>query len=249
MSYDPFALEGKTILITGASSGIGRATAIECSKLGARCVITGRNAERLQETFEMLEGSNHVQIITDLTNVESMEQLVAEVPQLDGLVNNAGIGYNKPMAFIKQSDLDAMFDTNTFAPVMLTKLIAKKKKLNKGASIVFTSSIAAMRETMGNAVYSMTKAAIASFARTCALELGEKGIRVNSVHPGMVETKLIHDGAVSEDDLQNDMQNNYPLKRYGRPEEIAWTIVYLLSDATAWVTGSQFVIDGGFHLK
>ena len=249
MSYNPFALEGKTILITGASSGIGRATAIECSKLGARCVITGRNAERLQETFEMLEGSNHVQIITDLTNVKSMEQLVAEVPQLDGLVNNAGIGYNKPMAFIKQSDLDAMFDTNTFAPVMLTKLIAKKKKLTKGASIVFTSSIAAMREKMGNAVYSMTKAAIASFAKTCALELGDKGIRVNSVHPGMVETKLIHDGAVSEDDLQYDMNNNYPLKRYGRPEEIAWTIVYLLSDATAWVTGSQFVIDGGFHLK
>ncbi len=249
MSYNPFTLEGKTILITGASSGIGRATAIECSKLGARCVITGRNTERLQETFEMMESSDHIQIVSDLTNAESMEQLVAELPDLDGLVNNAGIGYNKPMAFIKQADLDAMFDTNTFAPVMLTKLITKKKKLNKGASIVFTSSIVAMRETMGNAVYSMTKSAIASFAKTCALELGEKGIRVNSVHPGMVETKLIHDGAVSEDDLQNDMQNNYPLKRYGRPDEIAWAIIYLLSDATAWVTGSQIVIDGGFHLK
>lgn len=247
--YNPFSLEGKTILITGASSGIGRATAIECSKLGARCVITGRNTERLQETLEMMDGSNHVQIVANLTNAESMEQLVAELPELDGLVNNAGIGYNKPMAFIKQSDLDAMFDTNTFAPVMLTKLIAKKKKLNKGASIVFTSSIAAMRETMGNAVYSMTKSAITSFAKTCALELGDKGIRVNSVHPGMVETKLIHDGAVSEVDLQNDMQNNYPLKRYGRPDEIAWAIIYLLSDATAWVTGSQIVIDGGFHLK
>lgn len=247
--YNPFSLEGKTILITGASSGIGRATAIECSKLGARCVITGRNAERLQETLEMMDGSNHVQIVANLTNAESMEQLVAELPELDGLVNNAGIGYNKPIAFIKQSDLDAMFDTNTFAPVMLTKLIAKKKKLNKGASIVFTSSIAAMRETMGNAVYSMTKSAITSFAKTCALELGDKGIRVNSVHPGMVETKLIHDGAVSEVDLQNDMQNNYPLKRYGRPDEIAWAIIYLLSDATAWVTGSQIVIDGGFHLK
>ena len=249
MNYNPFSLEGKTILITGASSGIGKATAIECSKLGAHVVVTGRDAARLQETFDQLEGEGHLQIIADLTNPESMDQLVAEVPQLDGLVNNAGIGYNKPMAFIKQSDLDAMFDTNTFAPVLLTKLIVKKKKLNKGASIVFTSSIAAMRETMGNAIYSMTKAAIASFAKTCALELGEKGIRVNSVHPGMVETKLIHDGAVSEEDLQNDMNNNYPLKRYGRPEEIAWAIAYLLSDATAWVTGSQLVIDGGFHLK
>lgn len=249
MNYNPFSLGGKTILITGASSGIGRATAIECSKLGAHVVITGRDAARLQETFDQLEGEGHQQIIADLTNPEALEQLVAETPQLDGLVNNAGIGYNKPMAFIKQSDLDAMFDTNTFAPVMLTKLMAKKKKLNKGASIVFTSSIASMRETTGNAVYSMTKAAIASFAKTCALELGDKGIRVNSVHPGMVETKLIHDGAVSEEDLRNDMENNYPLKRYGRPEEIAWTIAYLLSDATAWVTGSQIVIDGGFHLK
>ena len=249
MNYNPFSLDGKTILITGASSGIGKATAIECSKLGAHVVITGRDAARLQETFDQLEGDGHLQIIADLTNPESMDQLVADVPQLDGLVNNAGIGYNKPMAFIKQSDLDAMFDTNTFAPVLLTKLIAKKKKMNKGASIVFTSSIAAMCETMGNAIYSMTKAAIASFSKTCALELGDKGIRVNSVHPGMVETKLIHDGAASEEDLQNDMNNNYPLKRYGRPEEIAWAIAYLLSDATAWVTGSQLVIDGGFHMK
>lgn len=246
--YNPFSLEGKTILVTGASSGIGRTTAIECSKLGAHVVITGRNAERLQETFNLLEGSGHMQILADLTDTESLEHLVNEMPQLDGLVNNAGIGYNKPVTFIKSSDLDAMFDTNTYAPVMLTKLAMKKKKINKGGSIVFTSSIAALVENMGNAVYSMSKAAIMSFAKTCALEFAEKGIRVNSVHPGMVETKLIHGGAISEDDMQKDMQN-YPLKRYGRPEEIAWSIIYLLSDASAWVTGSQSVIDGGMHLK
>lgn len=248
MSYNPYSLEGKTILITGASSGIGRVTAIECSKLGAHVVIIGRNAERLQETLDQLEGDGHMQIIADLTDAESLEQLVAEIPQIDGLVNNAGIGYNKPVAFIKQSDMDAMFGTNTFAPVMLTKMVMKKKKMNKGGSIVFTSSIAALVENMGNSVYSMTKAAIMSFAKTCALEFAEKGIRVNSVHPGMVETKLIHDGAISEDDMQKDMQN-YPLKRYGRPEEIAWSIIYLLSDASAWVTGTQSVIDGGVHLK
>lgn len=246
--YNPFSLEGKTILVTGASSGIGRTTAIECSKLGAHVVITGRNAERLQETFNLLEGSGHMQILADLTDTESLEHLVNEMPQLDGLVNNAGIGYNKPVTFIKSSDLDAMFDTNTYAPVMLTKLAMKKKKIKKGGSIVFTSSIAALVENMGNAVYSMSKAAIMSFAKTCALEFADKGIRVNSVHPGMVETKLIHGGAISEDDMQKDMQN-YPLKRYGRPEEIAWSIIYLLSDASAWVTGSQSVIDGGMHLN
>ena len=246
--YNPFSLEGKKILVTGASSGIGRITAIECSKLGASVVITGRNAERLQETYNQLEGDGHMQIIADLTNAESLEQLVNELPQLDGLVNNAGIGYNKPIPFVKSSDLDAMFGTNTYAPVMLTKLAIKKKKINRGGSIVFTSSIAALVENMGNSVYSMSKAAIMSFAKTCALEFAEKGIRVNSVHPGMVETKLIHGGAISEDDMQKDMQN-YPLKRYGRPEEIAWSIIYLLSDSSAWVTGSQSVIDGGMHLK
>lgn len=246
--YNPFSLEGKTILVTGASSGIGRTTAIECSKLGAHVVITGRNAERLQETFNLLEGKGHVQILADLTDAESLEHLVNEMPQLDGLVNNAGIGYNKPVTFIKSSDLDAMFGTNTYAPVMLTKLAMKKKKINKGGSIVFTSSIAALVENMGNSVYSMTKAAIMSFSKTCALEFAEKGIRVNSVHPGMVETKLIHGGAVSEEDMQKDMQT-YPLKRYGRPEEIAWSIIYLLSDASAWVTGSQSIIDGGMHLN
>lgn len=248
MSYNPFTLEGKTILITGASSGIGRATAIECAKLGAHVVITGRNAERLQETFDQLEGDGHMQILADLTDAESLEQLVVEIPQVDGLVNNAGVGYTKPIPFIKASDLEAMFNTNTYAPVLLTKLAMKKKKINKGGSIVFTSSIAAMTEGMGNSVYSMTKAAIMSFAKTCALEFAEKGIRVNSVHPGMVETKLIHGGAISEDDMQKDMQN-YPLKRYGQPEEIAWSIIYLLSDASAWVTGTQSVIDGGVHLK
>lgn len=246
--YNPFSLEGKTILVTGASSGIGRTTAIECSKLGAHVVITGRNTERLQETFKLLEGSGHMQILADLTDTESLEHLVNEMPQLDGLVNNAGIGYNKPVTFIKSSDLDAMFGTNTYAPVMLTKLAMKKKKINKGGSIVFTSSIAALVENMGNAVYSMSKAAIMSFAKTCALEFADKGIRVNSVHPGMVETKLIHGGAISEDDMQKDMQN-YPLKRYGQPEEIAWSVIYLLSDASAWVTGTQSVIDGGVHLK
>lgn len=248
MSYNPYSLEGKTILVTGASSGIGRATAIECAKLGAHVVITGRNAERLQETFDQLEGDGHSQIIADLTNQEELEQLVNEMPQLDGLVNNAGIGGVKPITFIKQNDLDSMFGANTYAPVILTKLLMKKKKINQGGSIVFISSIAAMRGGIGNSVYSMTKAAIMSFAKCCALEFAEKNIRVNSVHPGMVETPLIHNGAISEDDLKIDLQN-YPLGRYGKPQDIAWSIVYLLSDASAWVTGIQFIIDGGAQLK
>ena len=150
MNYNPYSLEGKTVLITGASSGIGRATAIECSKLGAHCVITARNEERLQATLAAREGEGHSMIIADLTNTEDMERLANEVPELDGLVNNAGIAHTKLISFLKQSDLDNVFGTNAFAPVMLTKWLLKKKKIKNEGSIVFTSSIAAMCANLGN---------------------------------------------------------------------------------------------------
>ncbi len=248
MSYNPFSLEGKTIFITGASSGIGRVTAIECSKLGAKVVITGRNTERLQETFDLLEGNGHMQIIADLTNAESLEQLVAEMPQLDGLVNNAGVAQMKLISFLRRSDLDEIFSVNTYSPVLLTKSLIKNKKINKGGSIVFMSSVAAMSSDIGNAVYGMSKSALQAFSGYCALELAAKRIRVNSVHPGAVETNMICNGVLSEEDRQKDVLR-YPLGRYGKPEDIAWAIIYLLSDASSWVTGTQLVIDGGFLLN
>ena len=249
MSYNPFSLEGKTILVTGASSGIGRATAIECSKLGAKVVITGRNAERLQDTLDQLEGDGHMQIIADLDNEKDIENLVTDLPVIDGLVNNAGIAHTKPFSFIRKDDLESVFATNTFAPILLTRAILKKKKMAKKSSIVFISSMAALNGLApANSVYGASKAAIMLFSEYAALELADKGIRVNSVHPGMVDTPLIHNTTISEEEVMADMVH-YPLKRYGRPEEIAWSVIYLLSDASAWVTGTQSVIDGGVHLK
>lgn len=248
MSYNPFILEGKTILVTGASSGIGRATAIECSKLGAHCVITGRNEERLQETFLRLEGDGHQQIIADLTTQEGLEKLAVESPILDGFVNNAGITITKPIPFIKEGDMQGVFDINTFAPVMLTKWLMKKKKINKSASIVITSSVASMTYAPGNAIYGMSKSAIASFAKYCALEMFDKSVRVNSVHPGMVDTEMTRNLSFSTEEIAAD-KAKYFGKRYADPQEIAWAIIYLLSDASAWMTGSQLVIDGGIHLK
>lgn len=247
MNYNPFSLEGKTILITGASSGIGRATAIECSKLGAKCVITGRNAERLQETFDQLEGEGHLQIIADLSTQEGIDILVSKVPFLDGVVNNAGIGKNKLVSFIKQEDLSSIFQTNTFAPIMVIKALLKTKKLKKGCSLTFTSSIASLSSDLSNGIYGASKAALSAYVRYCARELADKKIRANAILPGMIETKLIHGGAVSEEELAKDMQR-YPLKRYGRPEDVAWAIIYLLSDASAWVTGTSMVVDGGILL-
>ena len=247
LMYNPYSLKGKTILITGASSGIGRATAIECSKLGAKCVITARNESRLQNTFDSLEGNGHKQIIADLTKADNLIQLVNDIPLIDGLVNNAGIALTKLISFIKEEDLNNMFGVNTFAPVMLTKELLKKKKVNKGGSIVITSSLASMRETLGNAVYGMTKAAVESFSRFCALEFSNRQIRVNSVHPGMVNTEMVEELILSTEDRESD-KKKYPLQRYGTPQEIAWAIIYLLSDASSWMTGSHIVIDGGFHL-
>lgn len=246
--YNPFSLEGKTILVTGASSGIGRATAIECSKMGAQVIITARNEARLLETYSQLEGKNHQMIICDLADEKAIEVLEQEVPHLDGLVNNAGISNTKPIGFIKSDDIEQTFAINAFAPIMLTKMLLKKKKMNNGASIVFVSSAASINPDVANSIYSATKAAIASFSRSCAKELAAKRIRSNSVHPGMIETELVKNLVFTEEEIETD-KARYLLKRYGKPEEVAWAIIYLLSDASAWVTGTQLVIDGGVLLK
>ena len=245
--YNPYSLEGKTILITGASSGIGRTTAIECSKMGATCIITARNKERLQQTFDSLEGEGHIQIIADLTNCDAVNSLVDKIPIVDGLVNNAGIALTKLVSFVKDEDIERMFKVNTFAPFILTRQIIKKKKINKRASVVVISSLASMVQSPGNAVYGMTKSAIQTFTRYCAIEMAGKKIRFNSVHPGMVNTEMVQGLILTKEELDKDM-SSYPLKRYGKPEEIAWAIIYLLSDATEWVTGTSLVVDGGFHL-
>ena len=245
--YNPYSLDGKTILITGASSGIGRSTAIECSKLGARVILVARNIERMNETLSQMTGEGHMAIMADITNEEDIKRIAEESPCLDGLVNNAGISIVKPIAFFSDKDLNKVFETNTFAPMLLTKWLLKKKKIVNGASLVFTASVASFLSSLGNGIYGTSKAALTSYVKYCARELASKKIRANSVHPGMVETKLIHGGSISEDDLKKDLEN-YPLGRYGKPEDIAWAIIYLLSDASAWVTGHELVIDGGVTL-
>lgn len=250
MEYNPYSLENKTILVTGASSGIGLTTAIECSRMGARLVITGRNKERLTRTFTSLSGSGHSMIVADLDEEDSIASLVEDVPILDGLSCNAGIGVgSKPVAFYKKKDLDTIFKTNTYSAPLLIKGLLKKKKFNNPSSIVLTSSIEGNSVTsIGNGLYGMTKAALSAYSRTAALELAPKNIRCNVVTPGMVRTPLIAPtGDLTEEQLKADEQR-YPLGRYGNPQDIAWAIIYLLSDASCWMTGSTLKIDGGFSL-
>ena len=246
VTYNPFTLEGKTILVTGASSGIGKATALECAKMGAKLVITGRNEARLNEVYNSLEGEGHIQIIADLSNDEDVQRLVDEIPVLNGCVNNAGYNVMSVIPFIKKDELGRIMNVNLTAPIMLTHLLVKKKKIAKDSSIVFTSSISARgRNSVGNSMYSATKGGLSSFMKNAALELAAKRIRCNAVLSGMVETPLKEGKAnVTEESWEINRQL-YPLKRFGKPEEIAYGIIYLLSDASAWVTGTELVIDGG----
>lgn len=248
VNYNPFSLEGKTVLVTGASSGIGQETAIQCSKMGAKVIITARNEERLKETLSQLESGGHQVILAELTNQEDVERLVGEVPALHGIVLCAGKGMTSPFPFSTRDKYDEIFDVNFFAPVELLRLLVKKKKLEKESSVVIVSSVGGnLSFNIGNGVYGASKAALNSTMKFCAKELATKKIRVNSVNPGMVNTKLIQGGTISEEQHKLDMEK-YPLKRYGEPEEIAYGIIYLLSDASSWVTGHSLVIDGGLTI-
>lgn len=248
MGNNPFTLEGRTILITGASSGIGRTTAIECSRMGARLIITGRDVVRLDEVSQELVGNGHQSIIADLTQEDQVESLLSQIPVIDGVVLCAGQGTVVPFKMADRKRINPIFEINYFAPVELMRLLIKKKKLANESSVVFVSSIGGLGSiTIGNSVYGASKAAFNSAMRFCALELAPKKIRVNSVCPGMVNTNLIKGGAVTEEQHQADMQK-YPLKRYGEPEDIAHGIVYLLSKASSWVTGHSLVIDGGYTI-
>ena len=246
--YNPFSLEGKSILVTGASSGIGRAVAIECSKMGAAVTLTARNKERLKETLSQMEGQGHSVITADLSSEAGCKKLTEESPILDGLVHCAGIVKTLPFAFLNEESLMSIMSVNFIAPAIISAKLVKSKKCAKNSSIVFISSIDGPVVTHpGNTMYAASKGAVAAAAKNMALDLSAKKIRVNCVSPGMIETPLIHNGSFTQEQVDADVKL-YPLKRYGKPEEVAYAVIYLLSDASSWVTGSNLVIDGGYTL-
>ena len=247
--YNPFSLENKNILLTGASSGIGQTTAIECSKLGANVFITGRNEQRLKETLNNMRNSErHTSIISDITTEEGLIHIVNSVHDLDGVVLCAGKGLTLPLQFATREKFNEIFEINFFAPVELLRLLYKKRKLKKEASVVFVSSIGGTRCFLpGNGIYGASKSAFNTIMKFSAREFAQRKIRVNSVCPGMVDTPFIHRGTLTDDDFKQDMEK-YPLKRYGIPKDIALGIVYLLSDASSWMTGQSLVIDGGLTM-
>ena len=249
---NPFSLEGKTILVTGASSGIGRGIATECSKMGAKVILNGRNAERLQETLDKMEGEGHQIIVADIAKQEEIDRLVAELPVLDGCVLCAGIPQVCPVKHFKRQDIEDIFSVNTFAPIMITSSLVKKKKIHKGSSVVLIESVSGVFVgTKGDVSYNASKAALNGFLKGSALELAGQGIRINAINPGLVPTNILNlsNEMFAESHHTDIMVESYPLKRYGTPEDIAYGAIYLLSDASSWVTGTNMVIDGGYLLN
>lgn len=249
MSKNPFSLDGKTVMVTGAASGIGRATAIQCAEMGAKVILVDLNEKGLQETKELISHNDVEYKALDLTNLDSLVEMVATLPKLDGVASNAGIVLSLLAKFSEPKDMERIFKINTFSHINLVQQLIAQKKLNKGASIVFTSSMSGVYCGLaGGSLYGATKSAILGYTKALAIELAPRGIRVNTIHPGMIETPLTSGTALSKELLEEDARN-YPLGRYGKPEEIAYSIVYLLSDATVWMTGSQLLIDGGYSVK
>ncbi len=245
---NPFSLEGKTIFVTGASSGIGRGVAVACSQMGATVLIVGRNSQRLNETFELLQGENHRQFICDLTNFEEVKEMVSILPPLDGIAHCAGVGQRIPAKQLLAHDVDTVMEINFKAPILLQSSLLQQRKVKKAASIVFIASIASWSPSFGNSVYSASKGALISYANCLSLELAPRQIRVNCISPAMVWTDFVTESGVIEEQLKED-ESKYPLKRYGRPDDIANLAVYMLSDASTWMTGSDVKISGGGKLS
>ncbi|QIU96102.1 SDR family NAD(P)-dependent oxidoreductase [Bacteroides faecium] len=241
--FNPFSLVGKQILVTGASSGIGKGIALACAKMGATVIITGRNVERLNETLSLMSEGDHKAISADLTKAEDIDRLVSELPKLDGLVQCAGVGSRVPCKQISKDDIAHVMQPNMEAPILLQTALLSKKKINKASSIVYIASRAYQSPSMGNAVYSASKGAIVAYAKCLALELASRQIRVNCVCPGMVWTDLITND-VDKETLEG-AQLRYPLKRFGTTDDVANLAIYLLSDASGWMTGSCVDISGG----
>lgn len=244
----PFSLSGKKLLVTGASSGIGRSIAVQSAIQGAEILLTARNLPRLEETRSLLAAGNHHIYDADLCNDDSVLSLADSLPELDGIILNAGMVKTVPVRFVTREILETLFDANFNGSVLLIQRLLRLKKIKKGGSICFISSVSSGYAQLGNSIYSATKGAVNSFTRSLALELAPNGIRVNAILPGFVETGILDHSPIGQDQLE-EHKKNFPAGRFGKPEDVAYLAVYLLSPASEWMTGSLITLDGGYSIK
>lgn len=255
MQINHFALNGKMIIITGASSGIGRQCAISCSRSGGRIILIGRNMERLKDTLGSMERKEeHIILPIDLTDFEKVESVVREIVdkegKIDGLVNCAGISTTLPFSMVKPDKLNDFFRTNVQTAINMTRIVSKRSYFSeKGGSIIFICSIMAEVGESGKSMYSITKGALTAGSRCLAIELAQRKIRINCISPGVVETPMSKNAVYSQtEELMSKIKALHPLG-LGQPEDIAYACIYLLSDASRWVTGINLIADGGYTAR
>lgn len=249
--FNPFSLENKNIIITGASSGIGRQCAIDASKMGARVCLLGRNEIRLKETFEQLEGDNkHLKYSLDLNDADATKLVVAaikeEFGEINGLIYSAGVSPTIPFRSLKKDKVQNAFETNVFGAINLTKLICKS---TSNLSVVFISSVMASVGTSGKSLYGMTKGALVAGVKSLAVEYASKGYRFNCISPGVVRSPMSMNSEYSKKLEALEKVTNLHLLGLGQPEDIANAAIYLLSPASRWVTGTNLIVDGGYLAK
>lgn len=252
MTSNIFSLEGKTVFVTGASSGIGRGIALQCAIMGADVILNGRNRARLEETLRLMKVGNHTIIEGDLSQQSEIERIAEALPEIQGWVNSAGIPIISPVKRMKREDVFNVLNVNTVSSMMLMSLLIKRKKLKRKASIVFISSVSGNYVgTPGDTAYQASKGAICAFAKGAAVELASQGIRVNCINPGLVPTSILDKAnRINEEGHMLEIwKNKYPLKRLGTPEDIGSGAVFLLSDAASWITGQNIIIDGGMSIS
>jgi NAD(P)-dependent dehydrogenase (short-subunit alcohol dehydrogenase family) len=246
MKDDNFSLLGKTILVTGATNGIGFEICKQIATAGGNFIGIGRNIEKLQHYINDHSLEESKVVAFDLVEIENIHLLVSDLTtRIDGFVHSAGIAHVSPMHFFNYNDYENVRKINLDSVLVLFSELLKKKKINKNASVVFISSISAIRGAKGNGIYAITKAALDSISKVYANELSSKNIRVNTIQPGMVETDMSAqaENILSKETMDID-RSKYPLG-YGEPKDIALPVVFLLSNASKWITGQSIVIDGG----
>lgn len=252
MDEIPFRLDGKIIIVTGASSGIGRQCAITCSKMGAVVILLGRDQKRLSETLNLCEDSEkHLVFAVDMTEYEKVEEILPEVVsrkgKIGGLINCAGISTTLPINAVTPEKMEFFIKTNVIGGVNLTRETVKSIHFSEaGGCILFISSVMGVSGEKGKSLYSMTKGAVISVVRSLAVELAVRKIRVNAVSPGVVETPMSKKAIYSRDEESlKKVRSLHPLG-LGRPEDVANSCVFLLSEAARWITGTNMIVDGGY---